>query len=300
MVFDCIYRDSRRLGESYKKGLKSSDYFLIILSPNSVSSDWVKAETHWAFENRKGKIIPIVLKSCDSSELYLLLPLIQFVNLSDNNKEEWQKLETNLKNILSGLNVSTGSKNSFGTTWTLRGTRIGLEYGVLQSYHKGIHFSNKFLRNLLDIINDNQKVIENLIDNWKEDCMKAVLRTHPGGQIYEEDLDYFSAEVLNAFFLWIFTLAETFNLLDFSENEFYDLNEEFRDELARLLTGKSESNSDDLSFILDTILNISKSAGISRSDNNNLHHIIASLSVCLFMQTSGMLDALINSIKENK
>ena len=74
------------------KGLKSADSILVVLSPNSVKSDWVRAETHWALENRKGRVIPVIVVSCDPGDLHLKLLLTQLIDLSESSEIEWSKL----------------------------------------------------------------------------------------------------------------------------------------------------------------------------------------------------------------
>jgi len=60
--------------------LRSSDWFLVVLSPEAISSLWVKAEVHWAIENRPDRIVPVMFKECDIQSLSLLLPRYQCVN----------------------------------------------------------------------------------------------------------------------------------------------------------------------------------------------------------------------------
>jgi hypothetical protein len=73
-------------------GLKSSDYVLVVLSPDSVSSDWVRAEVHWSLENRKGRVVPVMIASCRPSDLHLKLELTQQVDLREDSEIGWSKL----------------------------------------------------------------------------------------------------------------------------------------------------------------------------------------------------------------
>ncbi len=75
-----------------RSGLKSSEYFLVVLSPNAIESDWVRAEVLWAMKNRKGKVVPILFKSCEPEDLHLQLPMVQLVDLRDGNNTQWRKL----------------------------------------------------------------------------------------------------------------------------------------------------------------------------------------------------------------
>jgi len=61
-------------------GLQACDWFLIVLTPHSVRSDWVRAEVHWAMEHRKGRVVPVLLSDCDMVDLHLKLTRIQYVD----------------------------------------------------------------------------------------------------------------------------------------------------------------------------------------------------------------------------
>jgi TIR domain len=81
--FDTFFdEDSLELGDSLKERLElaldESSHFLIILSPHSVTSDWVKFELFEALklfdENTLKKIIPVRLRNCETpKELQNLL-----------------------------------------------------------------------------------------------------------------------------------------------------------------------------------------------------------------------------------
>lgn len=63
-----------------RAGLKECDWFLIALSPRSVASEWVAREVHWAFLKRQGKIIPVMVETCEPEELHLGLLPLQFID----------------------------------------------------------------------------------------------------------------------------------------------------------------------------------------------------------------------------
>jgi hypothetical protein len=58
--------------------IKSSQFFIIVLTPNSVESEWVRKEYTQALSLRK-KIIPIMLAACD---VPFALNTINFVNFA--------------------------------------------------------------------------------------------------------------------------------------------------------------------------------------------------------------------------
>lgn len=63
-------------------GLQESDWFLVVISPNSVASRWVKAEVDWAMEHRIGWIAPVLLGQTNPMDLHLMLPQIQQIDFT--------------------------------------------------------------------------------------------------------------------------------------------------------------------------------------------------------------------------
>ncbi|MBT4864083.1 MAG: toll/interleukin-1 receptor domain-containing protein [Planctomycetaceae bacterium] len=70
-----------------REGLRDCDWFLVVLSPNGVVSDWVQAEVHWATDNRKGRIIPILLAPCRPEDLHIKLIRIQYIDFHANREQ---------------------------------------------------------------------------------------------------------------------------------------------------------------------------------------------------------------------
>jgi hypothetical protein len=62
--------------------LKRCDWFLLVLSPQSVASRWVKHELIYALqENRyRGRIVPLQYKTCDADSLSWTLPGFQWID----------------------------------------------------------------------------------------------------------------------------------------------------------------------------------------------------------------------------
>ncbi len=61
-------------------GLRQSDWFLVVLTPRSVTSEWVGREVHWAFLKRKDRIISVMLDTCEPDDLHLGLLPLQFID----------------------------------------------------------------------------------------------------------------------------------------------------------------------------------------------------------------------------
>ena len=58
------------------------------MSKESAKSEWVKAELNWALDNMPGKVIPIKVNDCKLEDFNIRLPLIQFLDFSNNNFED--------------------------------------------------------------------------------------------------------------------------------------------------------------------------------------------------------------------
>ena len=62
------------------------DWFLLLLSPSSVRSKWVKRELLYALQDDRydGHILPLLCRSCDLAGLSWTLSQFQTVNLTDD------------------------------------------------------------------------------------------------------------------------------------------------------------------------------------------------------------------------
>ena len=62
------------------RGLEECEWFLVILSPSAVASDWVRREVTWAMTNRPGRLVPLLLRTSDFQALHQHLSAIQYVD----------------------------------------------------------------------------------------------------------------------------------------------------------------------------------------------------------------------------
>jgi hypothetical protein len=75
-----------------RQALDECDWFLVVLTPNSVASSWVRAEVHWAMENRADRVVPVLAEPCDWQDLHLMLRTLQLVLLNENLEEGKSRL----------------------------------------------------------------------------------------------------------------------------------------------------------------------------------------------------------------
>jgi hypothetical protein len=76
------------------RALARCDWFVIILSPDAVSSTWVKRELLFALSHNRynGRIIPLLLRPCQYSRLSWTLDAFQFVDFTKGTEIGWQQL----------------------------------------------------------------------------------------------------------------------------------------------------------------------------------------------------------------
>ena len=75
--------------------LKRCDWFLIVLSPNSAESMWVKRELHFALRQSRfdGRIIPLLYQPNDYEDrLSWVIPSFQIVNFHQSFEEGCREL----------------------------------------------------------------------------------------------------------------------------------------------------------------------------------------------------------------
>src|SRR5262249_16811773 len=72
---------------SILQGLESCEWLLVVMSPQSASSEWVKDELHWAIDNRPNRIIPVLMEDCNLRDFHIRMARIQYVDFRDPSKE---------------------------------------------------------------------------------------------------------------------------------------------------------------------------------------------------------------------
>jgi thioredoxin len=71
---------------SILQGLKACDCFLLVMSPRSASSPWVKREVDWVFNKGGRTIVPVLLKDCDPDDFHIGLAGLQHVDFSTDRE----------------------------------------------------------------------------------------------------------------------------------------------------------------------------------------------------------------------
>jgi hypothetical protein len=66
--------------QQIRAALAASDWFFVVLSPDAVTSEWVQAETHWALEKMRGRVVPVMIRRCDPTDAHIRLGTLQHLD----------------------------------------------------------------------------------------------------------------------------------------------------------------------------------------------------------------------------
>ena len=74
-------RGAQQWHDELGRALMRCDWFLLLLSPQAVASEWVKRELAFALqeERYRGRIVPLLYRKCDPDALSWVLKTIEFV-----------------------------------------------------------------------------------------------------------------------------------------------------------------------------------------------------------------------------
>lgn len=74
--------------------LNRCDWFVLVLTPNSVNSMWVKRELLFALQQNRfeNRIVPLLYQACDFSQLSWVLPSFQIIDFRQGLEEGYRSL----------------------------------------------------------------------------------------------------------------------------------------------------------------------------------------------------------------
>jgi hypothetical protein len=75
-----------------RHALTTCDWFLVVLSPSAIESEWVQAEVHWALDHRQDHFISLLLNDCTPSDLHLKLIRYQHIDFRRPSDEACRRL----------------------------------------------------------------------------------------------------------------------------------------------------------------------------------------------------------------
>jgi len=89
-----------QLRRTIKDGLERCPWFLVVLSPEAVASEWVEAKVDWAMEHRRGRIIPLIHRECRADDLHLFLRKLQHIRFTENTAADRARVAAELRRVL--------------------------------------------------------------------------------------------------------------------------------------------------------------------------------------------------------
>jgi chromosome partitioning protein len=92
-----------------RRHLHESDWFLLVMSPQSAASEWVKKEVGWFLADRPQRLLPVLLQKCDPGQIDSRLPNRQFIDFTQNPAEASRKL---IADVLRQLHKETGDQQT--------------------------------------------------------------------------------------------------------------------------------------------------------------------------------------------
>lgn len=98
-----------------RAALAQADWFTVVLSPDAQKSPWVQAETHWAIENRPGRVVPIMARDCEPTEIHLRLGTIQYIDFREDPEQAAELLQETLVGEQQAAETITRMKPPSGT-----------------------------------------------------------------------------------------------------------------------------------------------------------------------------------------
>ncbi len=85
-------RAGDNLSDSIRAMLNNTGWFIVVLSTRSVESTWVQSEVQWAFENRTGRIVPVLLEDCDVARLRFDLTTLLYADYTKSAEKARQSI----------------------------------------------------------------------------------------------------------------------------------------------------------------------------------------------------------------
>jgi hypothetical protein len=161
-------------------GLASCEWFLLVMTPRSAASEYVKDELHWALTNRNGRIVPVMREACNPAAFHLRLARIQYLDLTEGNHDGVEQLQKSLK-----LVQAAGSEESLSLGKRKLGSdleMISLLLTFISRYHQ------KHIRNLLGDRSANRPVYiggRSVRHELRDLCTWGLLNRCPGVEIGE-------------------------------------------------------------------------------------------------------------------
>ena len=101
--WDAVLRSGQTFDEVIEKELRAAKAVVVLWSPRSVSSRWVRAEATLA--DRSDKLVPVIIETCDLPIIFELTHAAALADWTgDTSDRRWQGLISDLRGVVGGDN----------------------------------------------------------------------------------------------------------------------------------------------------------------------------------------------------
>ena len=101
MWWDAVLRSGQTFDEVIEKELRAAKAVVVLWSPRSVASRWVRAEATLA--DRSNKLVPVIIESCDRPIIFELTHAADLADWTgDTSDSRWETLISDLRRLVGG------------------------------------------------------------------------------------------------------------------------------------------------------------------------------------------------------
>ena len=189
---------------SQEQAIQSTDYLGVILSPNSVLSEWVQREVEVALveeiRGRRLKVIPILYGSCEVPGFLATKVWADFSTPRSYRKGLDVLVrrftgELMRASVPNWVNLAAARSDASPREWTPKAVRLGLEYKLLQETAGRIQLADSYINHMCD---EAQALVMSHFTTFEDEGW-IPLHIHAAGkakavQAYEDDFVYFVSE----------------------------------------------------------------------------------------------------------
>jgi hypothetical protein len=220
--------------EKIENAIDDMEYVGVVLSPESVDSQWVKREVRQALTdeiaNRRVKVLPILFNNCKIPGFLRDKLYADFRPGADFDVGVQALVRRVLSTDPDAAETSSGG-------WSAKGVRLGFQFGVLEEEDSRPVFGPHFVDALHSVAEEqfSKDPLEFLASRVALLTARSMLRTHPGGNVLESDMDALLGELAPKTLDYMLDLACRYRLIA-TRGDTYQIAQDFREEIEATVT----------------------------------------------------------------
>ena len=278
-----------------KSAIDEVDYLGVVLSPDAADSDWVRREINWAYTQSlysKGiRLIPLLLRDC-----LLPTPLkdVKYVDFRDPTAFETAIAELAAVVTESKHSAAHKSQRYADGSWSLQDVRAGFDFGVIAESDGTLHLSADFEVALHAVAEDRatNNLPQFLNDGFFDLTVRAILRTHPGGRIVEEDIEPLAKQLGPLVLAHTIDLAASYGLIE-SHADAIKIDSGVKDQFGEMLISKMKGESVPSKHrCVETLIELTRYSILARQSGSTQHAYLCAALLYYSMEDLGFFAAL--------